>query len=84
MLPQSRSNFDALVKSPDAALRRILSHCGVRQVLLIPSYLRALAAAFLRARRENRLFRTFYGTIKVKPAIVESNMWLTAPLRNIL
>jgi hypothetical protein len=45
-------NVDALVKSPDAALRFIFSHCGVRQVRLISSDLRALPAAFLRARRE--------------------------------
>jgi len=61
----SKTKIDALVKSLDAALRRILSHCGVQQVLLIPSDLRALPAAFLRARRANRLFRTFYDLIKI-------------------
>jgi hypothetical protein len=33
-------------KNPDAALRRILRHCGVRQVLLIPQDLRALPVDF--------------------------------------
>jgi len=35
-------NYDNFAKSPSAALRFILSHCGVRQVRLIPSDLRAL------------------------------------------
>jgi hypothetical protein len=34
--------IDNFVKSSSAALRFILSHCGVRQVRLIPSDLRAL------------------------------------------
>jgi hypothetical protein len=33
-------------KYPDAALRGILRHCGVRQVRLIPQDLRALPADF--------------------------------------
>jgi hypothetical protein len=33
----SKTKIDALVKIPDAALRRILSHCGVQQERLIPS-----------------------------------------------
>jgi len=57
--------FDTLVKSPDAALRCILSHCGVRQARLIPSDVRALPAAFLRARPEKGHFRTFYDFINV-------------------
>jgi hypothetical protein len=57
---------DALVKSPDAALRCILSHCGVQQVRLIPSDLHALPANFLRVRSENRLFRNFYDFIKIE------------------
>jgi hypothetical protein len=36
--------FDGFVKSPDAALRCILRHCGVCIVRLIPQYLRALPA----------------------------------------
>ena len=51
---------NALVKSPDAALRFILSHCGVRKVRRTPSDLRALPANFLRARPENSHFLTFY------------------------
>jgi hypothetical protein len=52
--------FDNFVKSSSAALRFILSHCGVRQVRLIPLDLRALhlelftllsAFDFLRARQ---------------------------------
>jgi hypothetical protein len=35
---------DGFVKSPDAALRCIPRHCGVRQVRLIPQDLRALPA----------------------------------------
>jgi hypothetical protein len=37
-------NNDDFVKSPDAALRCILRHCGVRQVRLFPQELRALPA----------------------------------------
>jgi hypothetical protein len=36
--------IDGFAKSPDAALRCILRHCGVRQVRLIPHDLRALPA----------------------------------------
>jgi len=36
--------YDGFVKSPDAALRCILRHCGVRQVRLIPQDWRALPA----------------------------------------
>jgi hypothetical protein len=36
--------IDGFAKSPDAALRCILRHCGVRQVRLIPQDLRALPA----------------------------------------
>jgi hypothetical protein len=43
--------LDGLVKRPDAALRFILRHCGIRKVCLIPYDLRALPAAFLRVRR---------------------------------
>jgi hypothetical protein len=41
--------FDGFVKSPDAALRCILRHCGVPMVRLIPQDLRALPANFLRS-----------------------------------
>jgi len=37
-------NIDGFVKSPDAALRCILRHCGVRQVRLMTQALRALPA----------------------------------------
>jgi hypothetical protein len=37
------------VKMPDAVLRFILRHCGVRRVRLIPQNSRALPAAFLRS-----------------------------------
>ena len=39
-----KDKFNGFVKSPDAALRCILRHCGVRQVRFIPKYLRALPA----------------------------------------
>jgi len=39
---RSKFKVDNFVKSPSAALRFILSHCGVRQVRLIPSDSRAL------------------------------------------
>src|SRR5271169_354702 len=41
---------DGCVKSPYAALRCILRHCGVRKVRLIPQDLRALPINFLRNR----------------------------------
>ena len=47
--------MDGLVKSPYAALRCILRHCGVQEVRLIPQYLRALPMNFLR----NRLISDF-------------------------
>jgi len=56
--------IDTLVKSPDAALRFILSHCGVQHVRLIPSDLRALPANFLRACLKNMHFPIFYNFIK--------------------
>jgi len=43
-LPKAEVNNDGFVKSPDAALRRILRHCSVRQVRLISQGLRALPA----------------------------------------
>ena len=41
---------DGFVKSPDASLRFILRHCGVRKVRLFPQDLRALPANFLQSR----------------------------------
>jgi len=43
-LPLVKMFYDGFVKSPDAALRCILRHCGVRQVRLIPQDWRALSA----------------------------------------
>jgi len=42
--PLVKMFYDGIAKSPDAALRCILRHCGVRQVRLIPQDLRALPA----------------------------------------
>jgi len=44
------TNIDGFVKSPEAALRFILRHCGVRKVRLTSQDLRALPANFLRSR----------------------------------
>jgi len=44
---------------PDAALRFILRHFGVRQVRLIPQNSRALPAAFLRDHRQITFCSTF-------------------------
>ena len=41
---------DGFVKSPQAALCRILRHCSVRQVRFIPQDLRALPANILCSR----------------------------------
>jgi hypothetical protein len=58
------TNYDGFVKSPHAALRRILRHCSVPQVRFIPQDLRALPANFLRSRlkkvrmlRQRRILR---------------------------
>jgi hypothetical protein len=45
-------SFGGFVKSPHAALRRILRHSSVPQVRFIPQDLRALPANFLRSRPE--------------------------------
>jgi len=63
--PFKAFNIDTRVKNPDAALRFILSHCGVQQVRLIPSDLRALPANFLRARLKYGYLLTFYDFINV-------------------
>ncbi len=42
--------IDGFVKSPYAALRCTLRHCGVPKVRLIPQNLRALPMDFLRNR----------------------------------
>jgi hypothetical protein len=55
--------IDTPVKSPDAALRFILSHCGVQHVCLISSDSRALPANFLRACLKNVHFLNFYDFI---------------------
>jgi hypothetical protein len=60
--------INTLVKSPDAALRFILSHCSVRQVRFIPLDLRALPVNFLRARPKNGHFQTFYDFIIISRA----------------
>jgi hypothetical protein len=49
-MAESARSVDDFVKSPHAALRRILRHCSVRQVRFIPQDLRALPANFLRSR----------------------------------
>jgi hypothetical protein len=48
-IPSDPGNLDGFVKSPDAALRCIPRHCGVRQARLIPQDLRALPADFLQS-----------------------------------
>jgi hypothetical protein len=54
---------DGFVKSPDAALRFIISHCGVRKVRLIPHGLRALPAALFTKLSYLASFSTFYDFI---------------------
>jgi hypothetical protein len=56
-------NFDDFVKSPDAALRCILRHCGVRQVRLIPQDLRALPAELFTKPSKWAHFSTFYEVV---------------------
>jgi hypothetical protein len=55
--------LDGYVKSPDAALRFILRHCGVPEVRLIPQDSCALPAAFLRSRPILSTFKTFYEAV---------------------
>jgi hypothetical protein len=50
ILTPYRMKIDDFVKSPHAALRRILRHCSVPQVRFIPQDLRALPANILRSR----------------------------------
>jgi hypothetical protein len=57
--------IDGFVKSPDAALRFILRHCGVPEVRLIPQDSRALPAAFLRSRPIFMTFKTFYEVVMI-------------------
>jgi hypothetical protein len=52
---------ESFVKSPDAALRCILRHCGVLTVRLTPQALRALPANFF----QSRLNFDFYEFIEV-------------------
>jgi hypothetical protein len=56
-------NYDGFVKSPDAALRCILRHYGVRKVRLIPQDLRALPANLFTKPSKMANFSTFYGFI---------------------
>jgi hypothetical protein len=49
-------NFDGFVKSPHAALRRILRHCSVPQVRFIPCGFARLACELFTKPSENRLF----------------------------
>ena len=53
--------FDGFVKSPYAALRCILRHCGVQIVRLIPQNLRALPMALF---TKPSVFLTFYEFVK--------------------
>jgi len=57
---------DGFVKSPDAALRCILRHCGVRQVRLIPQALRALPADLFTKPSVMANFSNVYGFIMNK------------------
>jgi hypothetical protein len=50
MFQKELRKTDDFVKSPHAALRRILRHCSVPQVRFIPQDLRALPANILRSR----------------------------------
>jgi hypothetical protein len=61
-----RRKVDGFVKSPDAALRYILRHCGVQEVRLIPQYLRALPAELFTKPSNLASSSTFYEFIKVK------------------
>jgi len=58
--------MDDFLKSPDAALRCILCHCGVRQVRLIPQALRALPAELSTKPSIMAYLLTFYGFIKIE------------------
>jgi hypothetical protein len=55
--------IDGFVKSPHAALCRILRHCSVRQVRFIPQDLHALPANFLRRHHHWYVFEIFRLTI---------------------
>jgi hypothetical protein len=58
-------NLDGFVKSPDAALRGILRHCGVRKVRLIPHDLRALPANLFTKPSMMANISTFHGFINL-------------------
>ncbi len=62
--------LDDFVKSPDAALRCIHRHCGVRKVRLIPRDLRALPSSFLRSRPKCKAFATFYELVYLRLFVV--------------
>jgi hypothetical protein len=56
---KKKSKLDGFVKSPHAALCRILCHCSVRQVRFIPQDLHALPANFLRSHQTSKsIFQT--------------------------
>ena len=57
---------DGFAKSPDAALRCNLRHCGVRIVRLIPQALRALPADLFTKPSIMANFSAFYGFIMNK------------------
>jgi len=55
--------FDNFVKSPDAVLRFIIRHCGVRLVRLIPHDSRALPAELFTKPSKLEYFSTSYDFI---------------------
>ncbi len=61
----ARIKLDDFVKSPDAALRCILRHCGVRQVRLIPQDLRTLPAELFTQPSKQTHSSTFYEDVKL-------------------
>jgi len=60
-----RFNNDGLVGSPISALRRILRHCGVGQLRLIPQDLQALILNILRTRRNADFQRSHFVGIAI-------------------
>jgi hypothetical protein len=55
MVDHQSTRFDGFVKSPHAALRRILRHCSAPQVRFIPCGFARLACEHLTKPSENRL-----------------------------
>jgi hypothetical protein len=58
--------INGFVKSPDAALRGILRHCGVLQVRRIPQDLRALPAVLFMKPSIMAIFYTFQEIIIIE------------------